>query len=343
MSEYKKCPYCGHKISGAEYKKVVQKVEAEVGRQVSDERERLHDERLKLKELQRSARAEAREWAESEITEKTQGLRDQIARLKEARQQARDEGVETGREQTQRKLNRAHKKIVQLERQLSNRSTDELGEMTEEDLHGELKRVFTDDKIERLPKSDGGSDVLHRVCYRGKVCGAIVYECKNQKAWQNKWCAQAKHGAEHAQAQHAVIVSATFPKGAKGFAVVKGVPVVAPTGAIAFARVLREALIEMERSGLSIDERAEKSKVLYEYLRGTQFRANMEAIVDAAKGLRDLQDRERKAHQLVWTKQTEEFKTIIDRVGQVQGHITALLEGTLVAAKAEAAKAAASV
>src|SRR6266487_3393572 len=105
MSNMSSCPYCGHKITRAEYEKIVTKVEAVVKARVTNElsaaRRSLEAEWKKVKALKQSTRQEARDWAESQIDKKTGALRQEVGRLKRLRAAARENGVMVGRREVQ--------------------------------------------------------------------------------------------------------------------------------------------------------------------------------------------------------------------------------------------------
>jgi len=347
MLKNERCPYCGHKVSHAEYEKVRAKVERELrsrlDKELAVERKKVQQERDALRRDRQATRAEARSWAKDQVKQATASLRAQVDRLRDAQDATHEEGVEVGKREGRRSLERAEKQIAVLQRELSRKTSDEFGDWSEQDLHDALSRAFPEDKIVRLPKGDGGADIAQEVRYRGRPCGTLALECKNVKEWSNSFIGQAKRGAERLDTEHAIIVSTAFPKKAKGFAMLKGVPIVVPTGALAFVEVLRGSLIEMERRGLSTGQRVEKSKALYEYLRGTSFRASMQSIVDAATELEEIQKRERKAHEQVWTQQASHLSAIVNRTGQVQGKVVALLEETPEKSAAKVEHAAAGV
>lgn len=331
MSKASTCPYCGHKISRVEYQRVISKVEAVVKSRVNDElsaaRKALDAERKKVKLVKQSVRRDARAWADSQVERQTDHLRQEVERLKRLRAAAREDGVVTGRREVQRDLERAYSKIRGLERQLSKKTSDEFGEVSEQDLYDALRRAFPDDQFVRAQKGQEGADILHKVCYRSKVCATIAYECKNVGKWSNTYFAQARQGAEKAEASHAILVSSVFPKGAKGFTAMQGVSVVAPAGAVALARVVRDFLIEVERRGLSDLEAARKASALYSFLRGSAFRASMQGIILSVDQLQALQRGERRAHELVWRRQTEHLTGIVNRASQIQARVGAMLEG----------------
>src|SRR5579872_1497199 len=173
MHKNERCPYCGHRISHADYEKVRAKVEKELrvrlDQEVATERKSLQRDRDALRRERAAARGEARAWTKGQVKHTTSVLRAQVERLRKAQDAAHEEGVEVGKREGRRSLDRAEKQIAVLQRQLSRKTSDEFGDWSEENLYNALCRAFPEDQILRLPKSDGGADIAQRVRYRGKV------------------------------------------------------------------------------------------------------------------------------------------------------------------------------
>jgi hypothetical protein len=70
-------------------------------------------------------------------------------------------------------------KLEDLTRQLEKKTADDLGEGAEIDLFELLRGEFQSDRIKRVGKGAQGADIIHEVVHKGKVCGRIVYDCKN--------------------------------------------------------------------------------------------------------------------------------------------------------------------
>src|SRR5207244_4665937 len=81
-----------------------------------------------------------------------------------------------------RKLEAAQKTIDHLQRQLANKTANELGDDAEIDLFEMLRDAFTDDRITRIKKGEAAADIKHEVMYKVVVAGVIHLDSNNSKA-----------------------------------------------------------------------------------------------------------------------------------------------------------------
>jgi len=73
------------------------------------------------------------------------------------------------------------------------------------------------DEIVPVPKGMNGADLLQRVrSPSGQVCGAIIWEAKQTKAWQPGWLRKLKDDQQAIGAELAVIVTAVMPRDRMG-------------------------------------------------------------------------------------------------------------------------------
>src|SRR5882672_3132426 len=109
-------------------------------------------------------------------------------------------------ESVQRELADAKRKAEQGSQQLQ-------GEALELSLEALLRSAFPLDEILPVPKGVNGADLIQRVrSPTGLVCGTIVWEAKQTKAWQPAWLRKLKDEQQEIGAEFAVIVSAAMPK-----------------------------------------------------------------------------------------------------------------------------------
>ena len=87
------------------------------------------------------------------------------------------------------------------------------GEALELSLEALLKAAFPLDEILPVPKGVNGADLIQRVrSPSGAVCGTILWEAKQTKAWQPAWLRKLKDEQQEIGAELAVIVTAAMPK-----------------------------------------------------------------------------------------------------------------------------------
>ena len=73
-------------------------------------------------------------------------------------------------------------KLALLQKQIENKTAQEIGEGPEADLFELLRGAFEGDRIRRVAKGLQGADVIHEVIRNGQVCGKIVYDAANEPA-----------------------------------------------------------------------------------------------------------------------------------------------------------------
>jgi hypothetical protein len=216
------------------------------------------------------------------------------------------------------------------QRRIEHLTSDERGEMNEEELVSRLHVAFPDDRIERLGRGRAGSDILHEVRFmvgdKTEVAGLVVYECKDTLQWNNGFVEQAKKARVSHDTPHVVIVSRAFPRSEKDLCVRDDVPIVAPPCLVPLAHVLREMVIDLHRAGLTTESQAAKTQELYQYLSGNEFRQAFAVIVDASTELRELLGKERTAHERTWSKRQQVYNELGGNAAAIDGRLRAIIE-----------------
>lgn len=209
-------------------------------------------------------------------------------------------------------------KVEELQRALANKTAEELGEGAEIDLFETLKEQFKDDRIERIGKGLPGADILHTVIHKGQECGTIIYDSKNHNAWRNEFASKLAEDQMAAKADHAILSTRKFPKGARQLHVQDGVILAAPSRVATFAQIVRQYIVAGHALRLSNQERAQKTAELYNFINSGRCRDLFKRIDANAEKLLDLQVKEKKAHDTMWKNQGE----IIRSIQKTQADIT---------------------
>ncbi|MGQ0672065.1 MAG: DUF2130 domain-containing protein [Hyphomicrobium sp.] len=201
-------------------------------------------------------------------------------------------------------------KIAELQRQLENRTAQDLGECAEMDLFETLKAEFPGDRISRVDKGVAGADIVHDIQHNGQICGRIVYDAKNRSAWRNEYVSKLRQDQSDASADHAVLASKVFPAGVKELHVQDGVVIVAPARVLVIAGLLRRQTVQTHALRLSSEARAEKTSALYAFIMSERCAHLLASIETQADDLTDLDRREEKAHQTVWKRRAELIRNV---------------------------------
>ena len=151
--------------------------------ELSDLREQLEEKTRNLKEARKQELELLKK--QRELQEKEENMELEVTRkLDEERQKILEKATGKFEEEHRlkdaekdKKLNDMKKQIDELKRKSEQGSQQTQGEVLELDLENILKKSFTHDNIEPVPKGIKGADVLHKVhSPSGQFCGTIVWE-----------------------------------------------------------------------------------------------------------------------------------------------------------------------
>lgn len=186
------------------------------------------------------------------------------------------------------------------------------GEVQELALEDLLKSTFPFDKIEEVGKGVRGADAVQTVRNPlGQACGKIIYESKNTKAFGGDWIDKLKHDMRTTQADIAVIVTETMPKDMERFGMKDGVWVCSFFEIKSLAFVLRDSLMKIYAANASQENKGDKMSMLYSYLTGTEFRQQIEAIVEGFTELQEGIQKEKNAMQKIWKEREKQLEKVL--------------------------------
>jgi len=225
-------------------------------------------------------RRQLRELEEAKKNQDLEYQRRLDAERKKIEEQARSTvSEELGRREAQWKaqLDSAQREAADLKRKLEQGSQQLQGEALELSLEALLRASFPLDEVLPVPKGVNGADLIQRVrSPSGLLCGTILWEAKQTKAWQPAWLRKLKDEQQEIGAEFAVIVTAAMPKDRAGncgepFLRDSDVWITRPDAARPLAELLRCALLELAKQRQANLGRSEKMEVIYNYICSPQF------------------------------------------------------------------------
>jgi hypothetical protein len=317
------------------HKDAARKAEKKVAHELGELRAQLKDQARDVEESRRLELTVRKR--ERELERKHQDLELTVARQvdKERSRIAAETTERLGEEQRlkdaekERQLADLRRQIEDLKRKAEQGSQQLQGEAAEAQLESVLQAAFPTDQI--LPVAQGvrGADLHHIVIdARGRKSGAILWECKNARTWNDTWLAKLKQDQRSMHADVAVLVSATLPKWCAKFTFSEGVLITSFTYAVSLASILRANLCELAQVRNAAINKEEKLELLYRYLSGVEFRQRVEAVVEAFAAMRHDIDRERRAAERQWAKRARQIDAVTFNVagmyGDLQGLVPAL-------------------
>ena len=244
-----------------------------------------------------------------------------LAEQRVALDKARADAVNQAKAEEFKKSQKLQKKLAELQRQVDEKSSNELGEGAEIDLYEALRAAFEDDRIKRIKKGEPGADIHHEVVYNDQRVGSILYDSKNHGAWRTSFVEKLKKDQLAGDADHAILSTSVFPSGEQQLLVRDGAIVANPARVVQLVRLLREHMVRTYRLRLSTEQRDEKTRALYEFIVSERYGQLINRFDSLAADLLDVDVREKKAHDAVWRKRgrllTEARKAHADLAGEI--------------------------
>jgi len=289
--------------------------------------EKFRSEELALRRQLRAAE-EAKKNQDLEYQRKLDAERKKIE--EQARSAAAEE-VARREAQFKAQLESAQREAADLKRKLDQGSQQLQGEAFELSLEALLKAAFPLDEILPVPKGVNGADLVQRVrSPSGLVCGTILWEAKQTKAWQPAWLRKLKDEQQAIGAELAVIVTAAMPKEVREpFLREADVWVTRFDAARPLAEALRAMLVEVHRQREANLGRSEKAEVLYNYLCSPQFAQRLKAVYDGIATARQDLEGEKAAMARIWKKREAQLARMQDGMLAVVGDLQGLSDSAL--------------
>ena len=252
------------------------------------------------------------------------GIRDKLIETRERAKREAEESLKLNIAEKDQTISSMQSKIEDLMKKADQGSQQLQGEVQELELEENLRREFSLDIIEPVPKGEFGGDVVQRVVsVSGQPCGMILWESKRTKNWSDGWLPKLREDQRAAKADIAVIVSQSLPKGLDTFQTIDGVCVTHPRLVLPVATLLRQSLIEVAQSRQAIQGQQAKTEMVYDYLTSSRFRQRIEAIVEAFSTMQTDLEREKKVITKQWAKRDEQInrvmKSTVGMYGDLQG------------------------
>lgn len=342
-----KCPKCQYEfaVSEAVEADLRGKLEKEIKKKLDEEKElEVNDLKQQLKEKDQKV-ADFREQ-ELKLRQEKRRLEDKEKELEIEMQRSLDQQIRLVEEKVLNKAAEEHrlkdlekdKKIADLEKlakeleRKSQQGSQQLqGEVQELDLREKLKERFPEDEIEDVGKGVRGADIRQTVKSKGgNVCGVILWESKQTKAWQDKWLGKLKVDLRAEKANIPVIVTTALPKEINnGLGQKEGVYVCAYSLFLPLAELLHRNLIEVAYQKFVGENRGSKAEAIYTYITGHEFRQQIEALAEVYREMQEQTTRERAAMERLWKTREGQIQRLLSATVNVYGKMQGLAGSSL--------------
>ncbi len=357
------CPWCGQRISHKQFVEMEARIRAEEKRRFAaaeaEAQAKLAAERETL-EIRHRADRTALELAVQQLKEQLEKAREdqaefdrrlresieaaaQAERKKAEAEAARKHQAERDRErelikadfdqkmlkqdaENQKAAAALRKQVLELQRRLEDQAARK-PEVIDIDVFEQLKAAYPDDRVLRLPKGEAGSDILLEVKYKGETCGRIVLDSRNRGNWQTTYATRLRTDMVEQRADHAILSTLHFPRGAAEMCRVDDVLLVHPARVVELVSILRQAMVRMHQTRLSHVERTEKKLRLYDHITSDLFRRKLTDTGKLTQQLLDLDVEELKEHNRVWKLRGGILKRLESVNSEVVGEINDIVDG----------------
>ncbi len=245
--------------------------------------------------------------------------------------QQKDEEFKLKEAEYQKKLLDAQRVNEELSKKLENKSQQFSGDVLEIVLEEILKSSFPQDDIRRIGKGVKGADVLQIVFNKlGQNCGKILWEAKRHEDEQDKWIQKLKDDQMEQNAEIAIIVTTTMPKGCDElFTQMDDVWIVSDQLIKPFANTLRYSLIETSKQKQTNIGKDEKKELIYNYLNSPQFVQKVKSALGTFVNMKTDLDKEKASIQRIWKKRESQIERVVNNVSSIVGELQGLSQGSL--------------
>ncbi len=222
----------------------------------------------------------------------------------------------------EKQLEDQRKLAEEMKRRAEQGSMQLQGEVQELLLEELLRENFPYDQIAEVGKGVEGADCMQTVRnHIGADCGKIIFESKRTKAFQNVWIEKLKADMRGQQADVAIIVTQSYPKDMHCFGERDGVWICSFSEVVALTSALRLTIIRVSETKKAEENKGEKMQMLYSYLTGTEFRQQIETIVEGFLSMKNAINKERVQMEKIWKEREKQLEKVLLSTSGLYGSI----------------------
>lgn len=313
-----RCPWCDQAIPQEKFAAIRERIAEKERTQHALMTARLKEEFQREKALiAAQVREETRRAAEAEAALRLRAAEEArlaaeatLAQQRELLEQEKTVAVLAEQTKAFEERQKLQEKLLLLQKQLENKTAQEIGEGPETDLYELLRGAFEGDRIRRVAKGLSGADVIHEVIRNGQVCGKIVYDSKSRNAWKNEYVTKLRADQLAERAHHAILSCNKLPQGAQQIHIQDGVIVAHPQRVVALAQILRRHVIETHELRVGNDKRDEKTAELYAFITSDRCKQLLEQIARETQRMLELEAAEERAHRVTWERRGKLIRAV---------------------------------
>jgi hypothetical protein len=235
----------------------------------------------------------------------------------------------------QKQLEDQKKLTEEMKRKQEQGSMQLQGEVMELAIEEWLAAQFPLDTIEEIKKGANGADCLQIVNTRElQNCGSIYYESKRTKTFQPAWIEKFKNDIRVKKANLGVLVTEVLPTGMDRMGMKDGVWICTFDEFKGLSAVLRQTLIQVSQAVQSQENKGDKMAMLYDFLTSTEFRLQIEGIVEGFTQMQNDLISEKNAMKRIWNQREKQIEKVINNTTGMYGSIRGIAGNAIQSVKA---------
>jgi hypothetical protein len=321
--------------------KLKSKISEEQAEQFQSLQKELNDKSEKIKELNltkaeiEKLKREKDELKEAIEADSQKKLNEQILLEKEKIRKSEEEKNELKFKELQKQLEDQKRLTEEMKRKQEQGSMQMQGEVQELAIEEWISSQYPLDTIEEIKKGARGGDCIQIVNTRTvQNCGKIYYESKRTKEFQPSWIEKFKGDMRVKAADVGVIVTEAMPSDMERMGIKNGVWICTYEEFKGLCGVLRESIIQVNNALASQENKGDKMHLLYEYLTSTNFRMQVEAIVEGFTAMKDGLESEKRAMQRIWKEREKQIEKVITNTIDMHASIRGIAGNAIQSVKA---------
>lgn len=222
----------------------------------------------------------------------------------------------------EKQLDDQKKLAEEMKRRAEQGSMQLQGEAQELLLEEILKENFPNDMVVEVGKGVEGADCMLVVRDKmGSELGKIIFESKRAKGWSNLWLEKLRNDMRNKQADLAILVTQVYPKNMECFGERDGVWICNFKEVTGLTTALRNAIVRIAETKKTEENKGEKMQMLYNFLTGTEFRQQVEAIVEGFVALKHSITKERIQMEKMWKEREKQLEKVLISTSGMYGSI----------------------
>lgn len=222
----------------------------------------------------------------------------------------------------EKKLEDQRRLIEEMTLKMEQGSMQMQGEVQELAMENYLRDTFRLDEVDSIKTGVRGADCILSVnTTGGQKAGKIYFESKRTKHWQNSWIEKLKADMRELKVDLGIIVTQAMPADMEHMGERSGVWVCTFEEMKMLVPILRQSIINVHLASQHSENQSSKMALLYNFLMSSEFRMQMEGIVEGFTQMQEELQKEKRAMQNIWKRREKQIEKVLLNTNHMYGSI----------------------